>query len=372
MRQPVTPSIALDGTLFDAPTTGIGLYTRELAKALLALGARCDVWGSTHSGTHHRGTRSRSLWYVNTLPELLKTDRPEVFHAVSNFTLPLRRVKGVAYVLTVHDLIPWLFPDTVSRAFRWQFRLWLTRSLALADRVICVSHVTRGDLLRHFAVDAEKVRVVHHGIDHVDQVPAPDETSVKYLAALGLPEHFVLYAGALEARKNVELVLEAALLMQKAQAPTTVVLAGQRWFGAGAVEKKIASFRAQGLDIRTLGYLEAPVFYALMRQAGAVVFPSRYEGFGLPPLEAMRLGVPTVVSTCGALPEVCGEGARYVHPDDARGLASTLLKLTRDAGARATAVAEAKAQAAHFEWKVAAMQTLAVYREAVAANAARG
>ena len=133
----------------------------------------------------------------------------------------------------------------------------------------------------------------------------------------------------------------------------------------------VASLRAQGLDIRTLGYLEAPLFYALMKRAGAVVFPSRYEGFGLPPLEAMRLGVPTVVSTCGALPEVCGDGAEYVHPDDARGLASTLSRLTADATVRAKAIAAAKARAAGFEWKKAAEQTLAVYREAVSEASTR-
>lgn len=367
----MTPSIALDGTLYDAPTTGIGLYTRELAKGLVGIGTNCQLWGAARTGQHLRQAHSRSLWYVDTLPRLLEADRPEVFHAVSNFTLPLRRVPGVAYVLTVHDVIPWLFPDTVSSAFRWQFRLWLARSLALADRVICVSDVTREDLLRHFEADARKVRVVHHGANHVEQVPAPDETSLKYLDALGLPENFVLYAGALETRKNVALVLEAAHLLYKAGKPTTVVLAGQRWFGSGAVEKKVARLRAQGLDIRTLGYLEAPLFYTLMKRAGAVVFPSRYEGFGLPPLEAMRLGVPTIVSTCGALPEVCGEGAEYVHPDDARGLASTLSRLTGDVAVRATAIAAAKARAAGFEWKKAATQTLEVYREAISEASAR-
>lgn len=364
----MTSFVALDGTLYDAPTTGIGLYTRELHRALCALGASCEVWGAAKSGSHHRGEQSRTRWYLSTLPHLLGAERPEIFHAVSNFTLPLHRVRGVAYVLTVHDLIPWLFPDTVSRAFRWQFRLWLTRSAAIADRIICVSHKTKEDLLSHFHIDEHKVRVVHHGLDHVEHVPAPDATSLDYLAALGLPERFALYAGALDARKNVELLLDAALLLHQAQRPVTVVLAGQRWFGAGAVEKKIASLRGQGLDIRTLGYLEDALFYALMKRAGAVIFPSRYEGFGLPPLEAMRLGVPTIVSTAGALPEVCGEGARYVHPDDARGLATTLERLLTDSQARGQAIADAKVVAARYAWRKTAQETLAVYRELASAG----
>src|SRR5262249_38065216 len=158
-------------------------------------------------------------------------------------------------VLTVHDLIPLLLPDTVSSPYRWQFRLWLARSLKVADQVICVSETTRRALLERYEGDAGRAHVVYHGVDHIDRVPKADATTQRWLDALGL-KRFVLYAGALDARKNVELALEAC-----ARARVTLVLAGQRWYGAGSVEGRIARLRDEGHDVRPLGYLEAPVFY---------------------------------------------------------------------------------------------------------------
>ena len=334
--------IALDGTLFGRPTTGISLYARCLMQALREAGADVEPWAQAPG-------RSASLFTLSELPRRLAAERPDVFHAVCNFNLPLRRVSGTRFVLTVHDLIPLLLPETVSAAYRWQFRLWLARSVRVADAVICVSETTRRALLERFGV-AAPVHVVHHGVDHVDRVPLPDDISVKWLDALGLGD-FVLYAGALDARKNVERVVDACVKLG-----IKLVLAGQRWFGGNAIERKIARERERGADIRHLGYLADPVFYALMRRAKVFVFPSLYEGFGLPPLEAMRLGVPTVVSTGGALPEVCGDGAWVVEPDDVDALARAISSADAALGARGAAWAR------RFTWASCAERTLAIYR----------
>lgn len=334
--------IALDGTLFGRPTTGISLYARCLMRALQARGADVEAWSPPNGG-------SASLFTLTEVPKRLAAERPDVFHAVCNFNLPLVRAGGTRFVLTVHDLIPLLLPDTVSAAYRWQFRLWLARSLKVADAVICVSETTRRALLERFDVEPSRVHVVHHGADHVDQVPPPDAISVKWLDALGLGD-FVLYAGALDARKNVELVVDACVRLK-----VRLVLAGQKWFGGGAIERKIAAAREAGADIRHLGYLPDSVFYALMRRARVFAFPSRYEGFGLPPLEAMRLGVPTVVSTEGALPEVCGDGALQVPPDDAAALARAIER------ADAALARRGQQRARSFEWSRAAEATMRVY-----------
>jgi glycosyltransferase involved in cell wall biosynthesis len=335
--------VALDASLLEEKTTGIAVYARELSKALTAQRTEVEHWAPP------RGA-STTLFTLDEVPRRLERDRPDVFHAVCNFNLPLQRPAATRLVLTVHDLIPLLLPDTVSAAYRWQFRLWLSRSLRVADAVICVSETTRRALLEHF--DVKAVHVVHHGVDHVDAAPPPDATSVRWLDALGLRK-FVLYAGALDARKNVELALEAC-----ARVKATLVLAGQRWFGAGSLEGRIARLRDAGHDVRPLGYLEAPVFYALMKRASAFVFPSRYEGFGLPPLEAMRLGVPTIVANAGSLPEICGDGAEYVSPDDVQGLADAIVRALRDGRALAE---KGRARTAAFTWAECARRTLDVY-----------
>ncbi len=358
--------VALDATLWDEPTTGIGLYVRELGRALAGRGLTVERLGARYSGEAPRGTTPRSVWTVGALPAALGRSEAELFHAVGNFNLPLKRQRGMAYVLTVHDLIPELLPDTVSAQFRWQFRLWLGRSLQVADRIICVSARTREDLLSRYDLDADRVAVVHNGVDHVDRAHGPDPVGAQYVDSLGLPERFVLYAGSLDARKNVSLVLDGAQRLRRQGRPVTLVVVGQAWFGSGPIQKRLGQLRAEGLDVRPLGYLSEPLFFEVMRRASAFAFPSRYEGFGLPPLEAMRLGVPCVVSNTGSLPEVCGDAALYVDPDDAAGLASALDLLLTSDEARDRWSQKARAHAEDFTWARAAEQTASVYAQALA------
>jgi glycosyltransferase involved in cell wall biosynthesis len=359
--------IALDATLWDEPTTGIGLYTRCLYDALLRRGANLHRFGARTTGEAPRRLSSRTAYLLAELPAALGLSRARLFHGVSNFNLPLTKIPGKRMVLTVHDLIPELFPATVSKGFRWQFRIWLARSLRVADRVVCVSSTTRDDLLRHFEIDPARVSVVLNGVDHVDRVAPLDRVGEQYLESLALPDRFVLYAGSLDARKNVVLVLEAFERLWRDGKRTTLVLSGQSWFGSGPAETRIAALRSEGLDIRPLGYLAEPEFYEVMRRATVFAFPSRYEGFGLPPLEAMRLGVPCVVSNAGSLPEVCGQAARYVTPDDADALARTLWGVLENPEERRHLADASRKQAAPMTWERAAEQTLEVYRAALGA-----
>jgi glycosyltransferase involved in cell wall biosynthesis len=306
----------------------------------------------------------RTGYALARLPRELRDSPARLFHALGNFNLPLTRVPGKAYVLTVHDLIPLSMRETVSTAFRWQFRLWLTRSLRVADRVVCVSGHTRDELLARFPEAADRTEVVHNGVDHVD-TERLDATGDAFVRALALPKDFVLYAGSLDVRKNVGLVLDALERLRARGRKVPLVMAGQSWFGSGAVEKRVGRMRAEGFEILPLGYQSAPVFYELMRRAAVFVFPSRGEGFGLPPLEAMRLGTATVVSTAGSLPEVCADAAPAVGPDDAEGLADAIDRLLRSPEERRHWAEKGRLQAAGFTWKRAAEKTLAVYEAAL-------
>lgn len=355
-----SPLIALDASLWDEPTTGIGLYTRCLASALEGEGAALEHFGARVSGAHPRGEMGSSAYAITRLPSLLSASPARIFHALGNFNLPLVRLPGKAYVLTVHDLIPLMLRETASFSFRWQFRIWLGHSVKLADRIICVSGRTRDDLVDRFPDAASKVSVVYNGVDHVDpgQLSSEEES---FLRALGLPENFALYAGSLDLRKNVDLVLDACERLHTRGRRATLVLVGQSWFGSGRVEERISRLRRRGLDVRALGYQSAAVFYALMRRASVFVFPSRYEGFGLPPLEAMRLGVPTLVSHAGALPEICGDAALQVDPDDAEGLSQVLERLLLSPEERQRWSERGRQHAEAFTWKRAARETLALY-----------
>jgi glycosyltransferase involved in cell wall biosynthesis len=360
---PVELTVALDATLWDEPTTGIGRYGRSVAEALGRRGVRVLRIGARRSGELPRRVRSRTLHTLAELPRMLPRSGASVFHAVGNVDLPLLRVPGVPFVLTVHDLIPLTSPDTVSRAFHWQFRLWLQRSLRVVEHVVCVSAWTREQLLaRHPDLDPARVSVVHNGVDHVQPAPL-DPVSAAWLRSLGLPGRWVLFAGALDARKNVDLILDA--LEQLGPRAPALVLAGQRWYGAGPVERRVGTLRAAGVDIRPLGFLAEPLLWALMAAAPVFVFPSRDEGFGLPPLEAMALGTPVVVSTAGALPEVCGEAAVQVGPDDAAGLAAALDRLLDDPAERARRGAAGREHAGRFRWDNVAAHLVETYRSVI-------
>jgi glycosyltransferase involved in cell wall biosynthesis len=356
--------VAFDASLWDEPTTGIGLYTRCLASALENRGVRLTRLGARVSGEDPRGDQGRTAYVLGRLPQALRESQAWVYHALGNFNLPLARIPGKTYVLTVHDLIPLGMPETVSLAYRWQFRLWLSRSVRVAHRIVCVSACTRDDLLARHPDVAEKVTVVHNGVDHVDQ-HVPDAITEDFLRALSLPQRFALYAGSLDVRKNVSLVLDALERLKARGRPVSLVMAGQSWFGSGAVETRIARMRTEGHDIRMLGYQPEPVFYELMRRAALFVFPSLYEGFGLPPLEAMRLGTPAIVSTTGATPEVCGDAAPAVRPDDAEGLAATMDRLMNSDTERRRWAEEGKRHAARFTWARCAEGTLAAYEAAL-------
>ncbi len=359
-------SIALDASLWDEPTTGIGLYTHRLANALAQEGVRVRRMGARHSGENPRGDSGRTAYFLGRLSQVLAGVEEPLFHALSNFNLPPVRVPGKRLVLTVHDVIPELLPDAVSLGFRWQFRLWLARSVHTADRIICVSQKTREDLARRFKVDEEKLSVVYHGVDHVDDVPAPDATGAAFIQSLALPEQYVLYAGALDARKNIEALLAAVSRLRVRSKPTTLLIVGQNWFGSDAISTVIRRARADGADIRSLGFQSEPVFYELMRRATVFAFPSRYEGFGLPPLEAMRLGVPTVVSNAGALPEVCGDAAVQVSPGDVEGWTAALGALLKSPEERRARAAAGRKRAERFTWRETAKRTIEVYRSSLA------
>ncbi len=361
MRRPVSIGpVAFDASLWDEPITGIGLYTHCLAEGLSARGVRLHRLGARVSGEDPRGSLGRTAYVLGRLPEALRQTRAPLYHALGNFNLPLTRTPGTAYVVTVHDLIPLLMPETVSRAYHWQFRAWLARSVQVADRILCVSECTRRDLLARHPEAEGKVSVAYNGVDHVDR-HVPDAASRAALDALKLPARFALYAGSLDVRKNVGLVLDALERLQARGRAVPLVLVGQRWFGSGAVEARVERLRARGHDIRALGYQPEGVFYELMRRATVFVFPSRYEGFGLPPLEAMRLGTPAIVSTTGATPEVCGSAAPAVHPDDAAGLSEVMDRLLgSDAERKHWAEAGAR-HAATFTWARCAEETLAAY-----------
>jgi glycosyltransferase involved in cell wall biosynthesis len=232
-----------------------------------------------------------------------------------------------------------------------------------AARVIAVSAHTASDVVARLGVPPERVAVVPNAVGEEFR-PEPDaRVLAEFRAAKGLPERFVLFVGTLEPRKNVAGLLRAFARVAAAEPEVPLVIAG----GKGWLYDEIFALHKQlglGDRVRFTGYAAAEELPRLYAAATVFVYPSFYEGFGLPPLEAMACGTPVVASNASSLPEVVGEAGLTVDPRDEGALAAALLLLLRDPDRRAALRAAGLARAAGFSWARTVRETRAVYESA--------
>lgn len=303
-------------------------------------------------------------WHRLRLPLFaeLFTGGVDLFHS-PDFTLP--PVWRARTLVTVHDLsflrVPDCFPDGLLRYLETA----VPRAVRRADHVIADSHCTRRDLMELLDTPAAKITVIRCGVEPRFR-PMTTETDHERLAAVhrkyDLPERFILSVGTVQPRKNLGRLIEA-FLMFHARCPAhnwgLVIAGGKGWLYEGIFER----VRALGLEGRVhfLGFVDDADLPALYNLATLFAFPSLYEGFGLPPLEAMACGVPVVCSDTSSLPEVVGDAALTVDPLDVAGLAEAMCRVMEDERLRRALVSRGLARVATFTWPKAAQELLAVY-----------
>ncbi|MGC9399277.1 MAG: glycosyltransferase family 4 protein [Anaerolineae bacterium] len=280
-----------------------------------------------------------------------------LFHATEHLLPPLR---DVPTVLTVHDLIFRHLPKHHKPLNRWYLNMTMPLYCRRADHIIAVSEATRRDLMDAYDVPLEKITVVPEAAAPRFR-PQSQEAVLRARLKYDLPQAFVLYVGTIEPRKNLIRLLEAwAPLYAGHEAPPLVIVGKHGWLSDDfyAALAKNPSREA----VHFTGYVEDEDLPAVYAAATVFTFPSLYEGFGLPPLEAMACGVPVLCSNTSSLPEVVGDAALTIDPSDTEALRSALRRLLRDADLRADLRARGLARAAAFSWARAARETLAVYR----------
>ncbi len=267
-------------------------------------------------------------------------------------------------VVTVHDMVYRAFPETVRGRTRRMLELGLHKSMRRADRIVTDSEFSKSEIIKYYPEFAEKIRVVPCGVDSERFHPETDpETLSKVKETYGLPEEYFLYLGTLEPRKNLERLIDAyAQFAKKVENPAKLVLAGGKgWLYDGIFQK----VQELGLSEQVLftQYIADEDLCALMSGALAFVFPSIYEGFGMPPLEAMACGTPVLVSDAASLPEVTGDSAVIVKADSTDSIAEGLYKLYTDEALRRRLSAEGLARAKEFSWERSAQLLYEVYSE---------
>ncbi len=294
----------------------------------------------------------RILWEQTALP--LAARGLDLLHGLA-FVAPL--LAPCPTVVTVYDLSFLRTPERFRRGNRWYLHMFTRWSCHRARRIIAISQNTRRDLVTLLGLPAERIDVVTPGVAPQFRPLPPDQVAA-FRRARGLPERFVLYVGTLQPRKNLITLLEA--FARLTPGVKLVLAGGKGWMFA----EVFARVQALGLenDVLFPGYVpdeELPLWY---NAATVFVYPSLYEGFGMPPLEALACGTPAVVSNVSALPEAVGDAGVLVRPDDVDEWAQALRRLLDDAALRAELGARGRAHAARFSWERAAAETAAVYR----------
>lgn len=350
---------------------GIGEYLWQLIAALAAEDAGYDyvllhAGGARPPGTQHlRWVEDRSAKY--SLREQLALPWHAWHEGLALLHLPHYVVPVAApcpLVVTIHDIIHLKFPRHLSPAARAYAAVMLRLATRRARRIITVSQHSKRDIVEALGVAPEKVAVIPNGIA-ADTVRVDDPAALAALRArLGWGGPFLLNVSNVRMRhKNLPLLVEAfGTLLRGAHAGLRLVIAG------GAPTPELQALLARRLGARAgqvlfPGYLTRAELLACYSAAEVFVWPSLYEGFGLPPVEAMACGTPVVSSDASAMPEVLGDAPLYASPHDAGALADAVRRLLDDPAARAERVTKGRAQAARYDWRAHARATLAVYRE---------
>jgi glycosyltransferase involved in cell wall biosynthesis len=301
---------------------------------------------------------ARIAWEQTVLPLLARRARLDLFHGPVNVAPPLI---GCPTVVTVHDLGFVRFPETLRSGRRRYLTAATRASVHRAARVIAVSASTKRDLVELLDTDPARIAVVPLAADQRFR-PMTAGEQARFRAAKGLDRPYILAVGTLEPRKNLPLLIRAFARVAPELPHDLIVVGGVGWL-SGEVPATIERL-GLGERVRLLGFgapAELPGWYGA---ADLFVFPSLFEGFGLPPLEAMACGAPVISSNAASLPEVVGEAAISVDPTDEAGFAAAIRTVLFDAALAADLGARGLARAAKFSWQRTAAATMAVYREA--------
>jgi glycosyltransferase involved in cell wall biosynthesis len=359
----------------DRSPTGIGRYALELLRALAALPGgpeivlltteRADRHGLWGDFEHHALPGCRRLPSLITIGNLAlswaaRRWRLDLIHDPNGIAPLLGPPAGARRVVTVHDVFAYVCPEAHNRLDNWRYRLMLPRALARADMVLTDSDHSRRDIARHLAVSEAQIQVIPCGVDP-RFAPVPDGDARRaVLARYGITRPYLLYVGGINARKNIAQLFEAFSRLLTRHTDLMLVIGGKRQWQTDAID---ATFHRLNLSdhVHFTGYVVDVDLPALYSAAELFVFPSLYEGFGLPPLEAMACGVPAVTSNASSLPEVVGDAALTVDPYGVDDLVVALERALTDEALRADLRQRGLERAARFTWPRTATETLAVY-----------
>jgi glycosyltransferase involved in cell wall biosynthesis len=303
----------------------------------------------------------RILWEQLVQPLALRQARIDLLHALA-FVAPL--AAPCPFVVTVYDLSFLRYPDAFRPFNRWYLRQFTTHSIRRAKAVIAISESTRQDVINFLGAAPEGVYTIYCGVEANFQPLSSNEIAA-FRAARGLPETFILFLGTLEPRKNVDGLIRAySSWRQREPHPPPLIIAGGKGWYYHHIFSLIESLNLTN-SVHFADYIPQNELCLWYNAASLFVYPSQFEGFGLPVLEAMACGTPVITSTVSSLPEVTGTNgaACLVNPTDTEALTEAMRQVMSNADLRAAMAEQGLARAAEFRWEKTARETVEVYRK---------
>ncbi len=304
------------------------------------------------------GRRFGALWRSLFIKRDLQSDGVELYHGLSNELPEGIGRTGIRSVVTIHDLIFLRYPQYYRFFDRHIYNHKFRSACREANRIVAVSECTKRDIVRFYGIDPAKIEVVYQGCDLVFAQPVSPEEKLRVQQAYGLPERFVLNVGSIEERKNLLLAVQAIEQLDGVH----LVAVGRH---TAYTDRVKAYIEEHGLSERVhlltrLKFGDLPVLYHM---ASLFVYPSRFEGFGIPVIEALSAGVPVIAATGSCLEEAGGAHSIYIHPDDAIGLADAINRVLTDKDLAQTMVEQGKVHVQQFDPQQLADQMNRLYEQ---------
>lgn len=363
--------IGIDARMID--NTGIGRYLRNLLVHLAQLDGENEYFVFiNHESTRvvtPKNVRFISLrWSVPVyslreqywLPLYIRKLRLDLMH-YPNFAIPL--VQTCPYVITIHDLIYYLYPEQCPSTVAHYYARWMLRYATTHARVIITdSYHSQQDLMRHFKIPIQRIRVIYPAADAFCTPEKSSGVEAAIKSRYGIRQPYILFVGKHHPYKNISALLQAYMSHPAIYQQTQLVIAGKCDQRRSDLYELAEKCPQQGQIIFT-DFVQEDALFDLYRYARLFVFPSLYEGFGLPPLEAMACGVPVISSNAASLPEVVGEAAIQVDPHNISELADAIRSVLADEDLWQRLRQKGLQRAQHFSWKTAARQILDIYTQ---------
>lgn len=361
--------IAIDIREAGHEKTGKGWYTYNLVREILKLDQKNDYLLYTDSEKspfeNDKNVTLKTIksspwkWHFKVIKDL-QNQKVDLFFAPTSYIIPAFAPKSLKTIITVHDLVAFLLPNFNNTKAMILERLTLKKALKKAYNIFVVSENTKKDLLKRFHYAPEKIQITPCAPTEPfkRQVTAEDLAKVK--EKLKLPDHFILAVGTLEPRKNFSNLIKSFVIIKRKHPQYKLVIVGKKGWKFKHIEESLKHYQLEK-EVIFPGYVEDEDLQEVYHLASVFVFPSLYEGFGIPPLEAMACGCPVVSSNVSSLPEVIGEAGLLIDPKNAHKIAEAVSSLLTNEQVRTTLIERGKIQAAKFNWKDSAQTALKVF-----------